>query len=172
MLELENFVLHNILESLVNFSVQSGVNEVVKLRVELTFSSEFSHVIEFIKVFIIWVLLKVSFEVISILLLFFSKSTKEESIVFIPSLIFALKQSAFTTIVIYGVIELSTIELLDSVEVTVENTDVLLHLVPLFVLTSSVRSRQVSSLSGHLLINSFVSKVHGVQFLVGLSDSF
>jgi len=138
----------------------------------LTFSGKFSHIIEFINIFIIWVFIKISFKVVSILLLLLSKSTEEEGVVLVPAFVLAFEHSTFTSIVALGVVELSSIELLDSVEVSVEHLDVLLHFIPLFKLVSAIRSGQESSLSGHLLINSLVGKMHSVEFLMSLRDSF
>jgi len=70
---------------------------------------------------IIRVLFKISFEVISVLLLLLGEASKEESVIRDPSLIFGLDHASFSPIVLVRVVEFASIELFNAVELTVEN---------------------------------------------------
>ena len=116
--------------------------------------------------FVLWVVLNVGLEVISVLLLLLSESAEEVSVVFGPSLLLGIKHTTFTTFEIVGVAQFTCIELLDLVEDSVEFGNGKLNVVPGLVLISTEWNRESLPIFRQLAVNLTVGLVHRVELFV------
>lgn len=165
---LEELVFNDVIAVLVHLRktpVQVHVDEVEKFRIKLALSSKFKLICKLFNILIIRVVLKVGFEVVSVLLFLLGQAAEVDSIVFDQALTLALKHALFAAFVVVGVVKLSCIELLNSVEYAIKLPDGKLNIVPSLILSAIERRWQSGELLCHLISTCFVRLEHCVDLL-------
>jgi hypothetical protein len=152
-LELEDLGIDNILKSFVRLILETGLDEVELLELELALSSDRALVKLFSHNIVFGVLLKVCLEVIAVHLFFFCESTEEIGVVFSPSLAFFLKHALLSALVVLGVRKLSSSEFLDLVESAIKFADGLLDVVPGFIKILTIWSWKINSMLSQLTVD-------------------
>jgi hypothetical protein len=152
-LELEDLGIDNILKSFVRLILETGLDEVELLELELALSSDGTLVKLFSHHIVFGVLLKVCLEVIAVHLFLFCESTEEIGVVFSPSLAFFLKHALLSALVVLGVRKLSSGEFLDLVESSIKFADGLLDVVPGFIKILTIWSWEINSMLSQLTVD-------------------
>ena len=133
----------------------------------MTSSCNAALVTKLFNVFILGIILKISLEVVTVLLFLFGHRSEEESVVVDSALASSLLHSALTTCVSFRIAaELSGIELLNAVENSIELGDALLDFIPGFVKITSIGHREQDALASHLTVNFLVCLMHGIKLLM------
>ncbi len=150
---LEDLVFNKIIIVFMWLFNKTCFNKIVFLELEFTALSN-SHLVELLSdLIILWVKFKISLKVISVLLLLFSKSTKEICVIISPSFSLSFKHSLFTSIVVIGVGELSRVEFLNLVEESIEFSNRLLNIEPGFIEIFTVWCWHEDLMSSQLSVN-------------------
>ena len=149
------------------FKKLRGLKEVVLVRVSVSFSSDCVGILKVLDVFILWIILEISLEVVSVLLFLFTQATEKVGVVVCPPLVLSMQHPLLSSLVVVRVAELASIELLYLVEDTVELADGLLDSNPSLVQISAVGYGEIDLLGGSLSLNSLESLMHSVELLVG-----
>ena len=119
----ENLVVNNVFKVLMRFLVKCSLNEIEARRVKLSTGGDDLSVEHLLSVWLLWVLLNVGFKVVAVLLFLLGQGTKEICEVLDLTRLLALLHALFAAVVVVGVAELASFELLDFVEETVEFAD-------------------------------------------------
>ena len=121
-----------------SINLGSVVNEIVEGWIELASVGNVELVELFINEIVFRVLFNIGLEVVTVLLLLLGETSKEEGVVIDPTLLLALIHALFTSLVIVGVGELASMELLYAVEMAVEYSDGLFDFHPRLVVVAAI----------------------------------
>ena len=155
------------------FGDHSRFNEVIQFGVKFSGLGDTALVTHRLQEFILWVILEVTLEVVSVLLLFLCHISEEIGVVVCQTLFFTLLHTFLSALVGSRVgTELSRVKNLYLVKQTIEFGNRLLNFKPGLVEVTSIWNRKLDALRRHLTVNCFVSLVHGVEFLMSLLQAF
>jgi len=168
--ELENLLLNDIIEVLVWVLQHGVIHEVEVLGVHRAISGNIKFIELVLYVFILNLQLDISLEVVSILLLVFSKVTEEIGVVLSPSLILLLNHSLLSSFMIQWISHSSRIKLLNLVKHPIYLPNGFLSFIPVLIDISTDWSLHLVGHIFHLIIDPIVGHVHGVDLLVGLLE--
>lgn len=84
---------------------------------------EFALVEPFFNIGVFWVVFEIGFEVVTVLLFFFGETAEEVGVVIDLTFVPTVEHAFFAAVVVVGVGELASFELLDAVEETIEFFD-------------------------------------------------
>ncbi len=130
-----------------NFINETRFHEVVELGIKLTGLGDLFFVKEILNHAILRIIFNISLEIVAVHLLLLSQPTEEVSIVLGPSFSLAVKHALLPALEIFWVAELSSFELFDFVEKTVELLDRLFNSNPSLVGVTAVWHFELDSLS-------------------------
>ena len=129
-----------------NLIDKARFDEVVELGIKLTGLSDLFFVKEILNYAIFRIIFNISLEIVTVHLLLLSQPAEEVSIVLSPSFSLAVKHTLFSAFEIFWVAELSSFELFDFVEKTIELLDRLFDSNPSLVGVAAVRDLELNSL--------------------------
>jgi hypothetical protein len=142
---LEDLGFDDVVKVLMRLLLETGLDKVVLLELELAFSSESTFIKLLVNVVIFRVSLDIGFEVVAVLLLFFGEAPKEVSVVLSPSLALALEHPLLSALVVIGIGELSCSEFLHLVECSVKFSNSLFDVPPGLIQIFAIWSWEVNS---------------------------
>ena len=144
------------------------VDKVIESRVELSLIGDVHLVELLINPVVFWVVLELGLEVITILLLFLSQISEEESVVSDPSITLPVEHSPLSALVVDWISHSSCIKLLHLVEDTVEFHNRLLNLIPCLVHITTKWYLLLVSKILHLFIDNLVGRLEGIDLFMCL----
>ena len=130
-----------------NLVNEARFDEVVDLGIKLTGIGHLFFVKEILNHAIFRIIFNISLEIVTVHLLLFSQTAEEVSIFLSPSFSLAVKHTLLSAFEIFWVAELSSFELFDFVEKTIELLDRLFDSNPSLVGVAAVRDIELNSLS-------------------------
>ena len=130
-----------------NFINKARFDEVVELGIKLTGLGDLFFVKEIFNYAVLRIIFNISLEIVTVHLLLLSQPAEEISIVLRPSFSLTVKHTLLSAFKIFWVAELSSFELFDLVEKTVEFLDRLFNSNPSLIGVTAVRDLELNSLS-------------------------
>jgi len=109
---------------------------------------------------------QIRLEVVSVLHLLLGQTAKVDRVVIDHALTFALEHTLLATLVVVGVVELSRVEFLDSVEYAIELADGKLNVVPCLVLLAAEWSWKARVVALKRVCAALERAQHSVELLV------
>ena len=101
--EFEDFVRNEVFESLMWVKTKPSLNKIEAFRIKLARSSQFTLIKPFLNKGVFRVVFDICFEVVTVLLFFFSQASEEVSVVINLALVTAVKHPFLTAFVVVGV---------------------------------------------------------------------